>query len=416
MINRNVKIAVIGGGAAGLAAAAAAGKKFGKGCAVIIEKQNRTGRKLLATGNGRCNISNQAVSEIHYRGDRAIIHSVISDFSFQDCKNFFEEQGIILRKEPESWRVYPYSNQASTVLDVLRSGLKRYDIEELCGFNITSITRKNNQFIICSDDCMVFADYIIFATGSKASPSLGADDSGYRLLEKSGIAHSALYPALSPIATKEKYKILKGVRAKGKVTLLGDGRFISEEYGEIQFSDSGISGICIFNLSGFVNEFFEYGTIGSKEYDELTISIDLMQEYDDHFLCQYIKKCRNIFKDEKSELILSAVLNKKLSSALMRYAKIHADLCRDISDKEIKRIAYAIKHFTFTPIRSDAYGSAQVCGGGIGSKEIDPDTLMSRKIKNLYICGELLDVYGECGGYNLHFTFGSALKAINAIK
>ena len=244
---RRVKAAIIGGGASGLACAIVCGERFGKNSTVIIERQQRVGKKLLATGNGRCNITNRNASPEHYHGDDKIIKSVLEKFTPKDCEKFFARMGIIFRDE-EDGRVYPYSNQASTVLDGMRMYCARLGIDEICDFEIKQIKKMNGFFSVTSENITVQAENIVFATGSKASQSLGANDSGYKLLQNFGINSTALKPALCPVVTKEKYKNLKGVRAKGTVTLFdGDKKIISRE-GEIQFTDYGISGICVFDI------------------------------------------------------------------------------------------------------------------------------------------------------------------------
>ena len=195
METRKVKTAVIGGGASGLAAAIVSAERFGKGSTVIIERQARTGRKLLATGNGRCNITNRNASPEHYHGDEKIIQSVLGKFSPKDCENFFNKIGVLLRDEDEG-RVYPYSNQASTVLDAMRMECERLGAEEICGFTVTSVTKRNGMFYICSDEMTIESENVIFATGSQASPLLGANDTGYRLLHSLKIEATPLFPAL----------------------------------------------------------------------------------------------------------------------------------------------------------------------------------------------------------------------------
>ncbi len=412
---KTVKTAIIGGGASGLAAAIACAEKLGKGSTVIIERQLRTGRKLLATGNGRCNITNTNLSAQHYWGDEAIIHSVLSQFSVSDSERFFGRMGIIFRSDDEG-RIYPYSNQASTVLDSMRLKCEKLGVEEICDFAITDIIRKNERFRIVSETLTIDAEYVIFATGSQASPLLGANDSGYRILDKLGIKSTPLFPSLSPVAAKERYKNLKGVRAKGKVCVLADEKPVRQCEGEIQFTDYGISGICVFEISRFVNEFFMLGTIEGIPYQEIKVSVDVMNGFTYYELCQYLKKCRQIFDEKKAEDILSAALNKKLSQSVARYCGLASKPCRSLTEHDIKKLAWGAKNFIFTPVITDGYKSAQVGAGGIGSEYVFPDTLMAKKINNLFIVGELLNVDGDCGGYNLHFAFGSALIPAKSMK
>ncbi len=409
------RVAVIGGGAAGLTAAAACARKLGKGSVVILEKQARIGRKLLATGNGRCNISNKNMNSLHYYGDKAIIENVLKDFGFPKLKRFFSSIGLLLREDSDG-RIYPYSNQASTVLDCIKNELARLGVQEICEFNISCIKHNSNGFLISSGLDTVEAHNIIFACGSNASPALGADDSGLKLLKTLNINSSPFFPSLSPIETAEKYKMLKGVRAKGNVEVIADGDTITDHAGEIQFTDKGLSGICVFECSRPVNEFLLYGTVFGKKAKKLIISLDLLHELSDVELCRYLRSCRKLFSDQPAGSVLSGTLNRKLSEAIVRSVHLDNMLCGNINENDLIRISSAAKQFEFSPVRSDAFKNAQVCAGGIGSDEIDVNTLMSKKYENLFFCGEMLNVDGECGGYNLHFAFGSALKAAKNIK
>lgn len=410
MKKKSIKCIVIGGGASGLAAAIECSRTHGSGSTILIERQPRTGRKLLATGNGRCNISNTNVSPEHYHGDKNIIKSVLSDFTVNDLKDFFLGLGILLREDGEG-RIYPHSNQASTILDGLQRECERLMVEELCDFRIESIKKEKGKFIIVSEEMTLFADNVIFATGSQASPLLGANDSGYRLLETLGISSSPLFPALSPIHTKEKYKNLKGVRAKGSVSVIADGKKIKTSIGEIQFTDHGLSGICVFEISRAVNEFFMLGRIDGRKYTELKISADVMYSYSFTELCSYLEQCKKIFNEKKTCDILSGALNNKLSQSVAEYCGIAGKPCRSLTNSDIKKLAWGVRNFIFTPVISDGYRSSQVSAGGISSQFIDSETLMSRSLKNLFVCGELLDVDGDCGGYNLHFAIGSGIRA-----
>ena len=409
------KVAVIGGGMAGLCAAIACGRRFGGDSVIVLEKQSRVGRKLLATGNGRCNISNTYMSEIHYYGDRAIINSVIGGFSVQNIKRFLGGLGIMLREDSDG-RIYPYSNQASTVLDCIRSELMRLGVTEHCDSVLQQIFHQNGKFTVTMNDNTISAENIIFACGSKASPSLGADDSGMIFLKKFGFHPVPFFPSLSPVETAEKYKNLKGVRAKGSVDVLADGKIIRKQSGEIQFTEKGISGICVFECARVVNEFLLYRTVYGKPVRKMQLSLDLMHDYHESDIVKYLRKCKGSFSEQPSAMILSGALHKRLSETVVHNSGIGNKKCSELTENELQRIADSTKHFLFTPTSYDAFVSAQVCAGGIGSRDIDPDTLAARKISGLYVCGEMLDVDGDCGGYNLHFAVGSALKAAKNIS
>ena len=414
MLRKKMKVAVIGGGPAGLTAAIGCAQKFGKGCVLILEQQPKTGRKLLATGNGRCNISNALVSPDRYHGDTGLIQSVLRHFSPDDMHRFMRSLGVLLRQEADG-RLYPHSNQASTILDALRSACHRLGVEELCDCPISSVRKEKGRFLISSPDLTVDAEYVIFATGSQASSQLGANDSGYALLRSLGLSHSPLFAALSPVCTKETFKSLKGVRAKGSVTLLADGKPLRFTEGEIQFTDYGISGICVFELSRAVNEFFLSGTVDGQPCRELKLSADVMSAYTFPELCDYLTGCRPLFSEKYASELLAGALHKRLSAVVAGQCGLSDKICSALSRQDLKKLAHSAKHLLFTPVRSDALKNAQVSAGGFGSEMIDPDTLMARSIKHLYVCGELLDVDGDCGGFNLHFAVGSALLAADSI-
>ena len=409
------KLAIIGAGAAGLAAAAEASRLFGGASVILIEKQQKIGRKLLATGNGRCNISNKNMSEAHYYGDRSIISSVIGEFGVSRLRRFFSELGLLLREDSEG-RLYPYSNQAVTVLDCSRNYLSKAGTAIQCDCRILRIEKNKGGFIIVTSEKQISAENIIAACGSKASPSLGADDSGSKLMNELGIKYTRLFPALSPVETKEKYPSLKGVRAKGTVNVIADDSIIRSKSGEIQFSDKGISGICIFECSRPVNEYLLFGTAYGKKVKSISIELDLMPDYNSDELCRYLRGCKSIFKGQPAELLLAGVLNKELSRVIIKKSLSAKKLCHELTEEDIQKTAFQVKHFSFTPVKADSFKTAQVCAGGIDSGYVCPDTLMSKKYKGLYICGEMLDVDGDCGGYNLHFAVASAIKAVRNIK
>ncbi len=412
---KSYKVAIIGGGAAGMAAAVTCSKKFGGKNIIILEKQQKIGRKLLATGNGRCNISNLNMDITHYHGDQRIAQSVLSLFGTKNLKRFFSGLGLLLRDDPEG-RMYPYSNQAITVLECIKNNLEKSGAEIRYEFLPKAIRSDSKGFTIQSDSDTVYADSVIFSCGSKASSSLGSDESGIKLLKKMGIRSAPLFPALSPVETSERYKYLKGVRSKGIVSVITDGKEIISKCGEIQFSDKGLSGICVFECSRPVNEYLCFGTVGGKKTNRLDISLDIFPELKNDALCKYLRSCRGYFADLPVSMILSGAINKKLSEALICFSGIRKSRCGDLNENDIIHLADCAKNFIFTPKKAEQFGSAQVSAGGIGSDEIDPDSLMSKKIKNLYVCGEMLNVDGDCGGYNLHFAFGSGILAANNIK
>ena len=410
MDRKVTRAAVVGGGPSGLCAAISCSHTLGKGSTLVLEKQSRVGRKLLASGNGRCNISNTNISESHYHGDNSLIRSVLSEFPGEAMRGFMRRLGVILRSDEEG-RLYPYSNQAAAVLDALTDECRRQGAGLLPGFDIKEIRRENGSFVISSDNSEVRCEYLIFATGSSAAPYLGADSSGYSLLGGLGIKHSPLFPALCPVVTKESCRALKGVRARGSVTLISDGKKTKERNGEIQFTENGLSGICVFELSRDISEFLSFGTIDGRKCGSVRLSADLMRDFTFSEVCSFIEERKKLLGTGHASLLLNGALNKLLSAELAKRCGLSEKPCSALKQTDIKKLAGSAKGALFTPVDSGGLASAQVCAGGIGSDEIEPSTLRARRIKNLYICGELLDVDGDCGGFNLHFAAGSGLLA-----
>lgn len=402
------RAAVIGAGAAGLTAAAAWGRRCGKGQVVLLEKQPKTGRKLLATGNGRCNISNEGVSPSHYHGDRQIIESVLSRCSVSDLRAYFQSLGVWLRADSEG-RLYPYSNQAVTIREALERDCRHQGVHERLSCAIRTVSKTGGQFVITADDVTIRSEILVIACGSPAAPSLGADDSGYQLLQGFGIEHTPLFPSLCPVATTEKYRLLKGVRAKGQATLLRDGKPLKHTTGEIQFTDYGLSGICIFELSRAVNEYFAIGTAEGQPCRTLQIALDLLPEHSFQAVYTFLENSKGLFVGEKADSLLSGILPRPLAEALARSSGLSGKSCASLTAHDLKRLTAAAKAFVFTPEKAGDFASAQVCAGGVDSRFVDPSTLMARKTRNLFLCGEILDADGDCGGYNLHFAVASAL-------
>ena len=411
---KKYKVAVIGGGASGLVCALRCAEKLGPDSTVILEKNKKCGRKLLATGNGRCNISNRNIEAARYHGDKKLIDEVLPCFTLRDSECFFRQLGIIFRYDDEG-RAYPYSNRAETVLDMLRLKAQTLGVQEICEYNIKKIFKSHGLFNILSDSETVTAEYVVFAVGSGASFPLGSED-GLNLIKSLGLKPTPIFPSLSPVSVKEKCNILKGIRARGTVSVKTGDKILTDSCGEVQFNDRSISGICVFEVSRVINEYLYFGTVSGKTVGNLNLCVDVMPSFSINGLCKYLTECREIFRDQVAGLILSAALNKKLSQYIVEACRLQNKHSDALTEKEIKLIAHTAKSLTFTPKIGDGLKSAQVCAGGFGCNEVDPHTLMSRKIKNLFIIGEALNVDGDCGGFNLHFAFGSAMIPVKSIN
>lgn len=409
MSNR-FRAVVIGGGPAGLTAAAALARRLGRNSVALLEKQKRMGRKLLATGNGRCNISNKAPVPERYHGDRLLAEAVLSQFSAEDMKLYLRELGVLVRTDGEG-RVYPRSNQASSVLRAMEDECRRQGVEFMHGSSVQRLCREKKGWRVEACEQVIYADAVVMATGLQASPALGADESGLALLTALGMRPGIRFPSLCPVRIKEKITMLKGVRAKGRVALLADGTLLAVKSGEIQFTENALSGICVFELSRMVNEFFAAGSIEGKVCRQIQIEADVLPELSFQEINLYLTEMQRLHRNRDGCMLLAGALPEKLSQWIAGSCGLSGKTAGALRPAELKKLAGCAKKLVFTPAGASSFQSAQVSAGGFSSAEVNPDTLMCRRFPDLFLCGELLDVDGDCGGFNLHFAVGSGLTA-----
>lgn len=393
-----MKIAIIGGGAAGLSCAIVAAKKAGAGKVdiVIYESKDRVGKKILATGNGRCNMLNIYAGADDYSSP-SFVRDILSAYGAESTRRFFEELGLYTRCDEEG-RVYPLSNQATSVLDVLRFECEHLKVKALCENEITAIKKQGKGFVLSDGK---YYDKVVLSCGGKATAK---NFGGYELLKSLGHTVTKLMPALTKLTVKDNSftKSLKGIRHKGTLTLKIDGKKITEESGELLFADYGLSGIAVMQLSSFVARHFrnsktipviECDFVAEMSFDELSDSI--------------VKICR-YNKELKTENLLTGFMPKKLGENILKTAGVPLGKnVGELAEKEIKEIASLCKKFTFEISGLRPFDDAQVTSGGADLRDFDSKTLESKKVKNLYCCGELLDIDGPCGGYNLLWAFAS---------
>lgn len=379
-----VDVAVIGGGASGIMAAifaARGGKKV-----AVLEKNPRVGKKILATGNGRCNFTNYNAKAEDYNWD--FVRCALEKFSPCDTIAFFRELGLLSRIEAEG-RVYPISGQATAVLDVLRLELSRLKVSVLTEFDVGKIEKDGDGFRIFGGNQTVIAKKVIVATGGMASPKSGSDGKGYALLKKLGHSVTELVPSLVQLKTE---KSIGGVRAYGRVTVASG----KSDTGEIQFNNYGISGIPVFGLAKHVKK-------GEAVY------IDLLPDYTEDEVTEILKNK----PVQAMDTYLIGILNKALGQMLLKECGISplSRMSDTLSDKEIRTISKKIKAWRFDVTGTMPWENAQVTAGGIKLSEVDENTMESKLVRNLYITGELLDIDGPCGGYNLQWAWSSGALA-----
>lgn len=385
-------LAVIGAGAAGLAAAIAA-KRAGAGRVLLLERLPRAGKKILVTGNGRCNFTNTDISAEHYHGDRAFAAQVIERFGTAQAIEFFESIGV--PSHVEDGRVYPRSESAAGLLDALRIAAEGCELTE--NFAAAKLRKIGEKWEMSADDGRnIEADAVIVAAGGCASPKFGSDGSGFELFRALGYEITPPQPALVQLkVTKPSVAALKGVRVRAEVKALRGGATIHSERGEVLFTEYGLSGIPIFQVTA------------RKPCD--TIALDFLPELGDEELLRDLTDRRAIFASKTAEDFFAGMLHKRLGNMIFRTAgveKLSLEVAK-FDDILLKKLAYCLKNFEFAIGGRMGFESAQVTAGGVCLRRFSPLTMESLDDGGLYAAGEVLDVHGDCGGYNLHWAWAT---------
>lgn len=391
------KTAIVGGGAAGLICAIELldGKNALSGEDVLIlERGDRVGKKLIATGNGQGNLSNENLGEEFYYGDKAFIKSFVSRLNEIDLKDYFYKLGIPLTASKDG-KLYPLSKQASAVLDVIRAYLEYKKCVTYTGKRVTNIQKTDDGYVIFVDKEKFFAEKVVVATGGSAGKQFGTDGTSYKLMEALGHKKTELYPSLVQLKTEtEKIKGLKGLKEVARVTAFVGRKPIKSATGDVLFTEYGVSGNAIFQISACI--------AGLKDaYLIIEFLPDLTYSETEDVLEQ--RKAKKFIKDED---LLCGILNKRVGQAVLKASK----------SKEVVDVAYTIKNFKLKVTGSLDFNYAQVTRGGIATDKVNPNTMESELSSGLYIVGEALDVDGDCGGYNLTFAFVSGIIAARSIK
>ena len=382
-----------------------------EGAAVtIIEHNDRVGKKILSTGNGRCNYTNLKQDKTCYRcTGQDFPLTVINRFDVEKTVKFFEELGIV--PKDKNGYLYPFSEQATAVLDVLRMEVERLGVKVITGVHVQTVKPKNRGFLICGQDkdkkkFEANADYVIIATGSKAASKLGSDGSGYELAKKLGHRILPVVPALVQLKCAEKiYNSMSGVRLYGKVSIEdGKDHWISDT-GEIQLTAYGISGIPVFQIS-------RYAAMQLYHKKKVTVMLDFMPDISFDGLRKMIIQRISLHPERKMEMFFTGLFNRKVSNELIKLSKISLSLrCGDLSKEDIIHLCNNIKMFKTRVVETNPFEQAQICAGGVDTSEINSRTMESKLVKGLYFAGEIVDVDGICGGYNLQWAWSSGYLA-----
>ncbi len=408
-----VDIAVAGGGASGLLAAISAAERLKDGSLILLEKNDRVGKKLLATGNGRCNLSNRSAGEEGYnQSGQGLAREIIRRFSPEETMRYFSALGIECWEEDEGRR-YPLSEQASSVLEMLRARAAVLGVKERCGFCVEEITGKSGGFVLKSGREALTARRVILASGGCAAPHLGGEAAGLGICKKLGIPSTALFPSLVAVKTDPaRTKPLKGLKSRAALTLLADGVPIQSERGEVLFTEYGLSGVCVFQLSRAASQWCATGKIATRSVKKAELSVDLLPGFSRLQSDELLRQRRDSLKALPMEAFFTGLFNKRVGQALLKET-VQDPFKRqvaDLSQQELAALQGRCRAWRFPITGVLGWNQAQVMAGGIPVTEVTEE-LESRKIPGLYLCGELLDVDGRCGGYNLQWAWSSGRRA-----
>ncbi|WMJ78781.1 MULTISPECIES: NAD(P)/FAD-dependent oxidoreductase [unclassified Sedimentibacter] len=400
-----MKIAVIGGGASGLTAAIAAARNGSE--VAIYEKLNKVGKKILATGNGRCNYTNMNLSIDKYHGKNTkLAENILEFFDLKKTLNFFEDLGI----NPyigDQGKVYPGSLQASSVLDVLRYEVERLNVGEVTEFEVLELRKNKDKFSIIGRDSVHYADKVILATGGKASPQLGSDGKGFEIASSLGHRIINPFPALVQLKLNGKFfKRIAGIRFDGVVKGFTDKKVIREEDGEILFTEYGISGPPILQISRMIVEEL-------NKNHRVYISVDMFPQISKFDLYDILNTRFNKIGYKSIGDGLIGFINKKLIPVILTEAGFEKfdKKCGKLNKKEIYKIIDILKDWKFEVTDHNSWQQAQATAGGVDMSEVNSNTLESLKVKGLFLAGEILDVDGDCGGFNLQWAWSSGYAA-----
>lgn len=403
-----IRIGVIGGGAAGMMAAVTAARQGAN--VTLIEGNERIGKKILSTGNGKCNLGNRKLDiNEYYCKEPNRLEGFLKQFDTDDVISFFQSLGMVLKEK--NGYLYPVSEQASVVLDALRFEMRSLYVNIVTECKIQSVEQNSEtgKISVSGSGKSFEFDRVILACGGQAAPKTGSDGSGYRLARQLGHSLVPTVPALVQLKCREDYfKGISGVRADARISVYVDNTCIAQERGELQLTDYGLSGIPVFQLSRVVNYIL-------AEQREVEVAVDLLPDYGpEDFSALRISRELLIRSDRSVEEYFNGMLHKKLMLLFVKLAGLKPGESIQEADPElVKKVYQLCKQWRLKVVGSNSYDQAQVCAGGVPLSEVT-DRLESVKVPKIYFAGELLDVDGKCGGYNLHWAWCSGFVAAMA--
>jgi predicted Rossmann fold flavoprotein len=393
---------VVGAGAAGLIASitsARAGQSV-----TLLEQNNKIGKKILVSGNGKCNIDNKYINTNRFHSQNpGFIEEVLEDYLFEVIEKFFTSIGLELIEGKEG-KMFPMSLQASSVVELLEYEAKRVGVEILCDCAVTSIDKEKDTFTVETTQGIKTCEKLLLASGSPAAPQLGGSNSGYAFAAKMGHTLIPRYPSLVQLCSEEDWvKACAGVKVAGVAKLYANGEYIIEKKGDLLFTNYGISGLAILDLSREVST-----RLAGFDYCEL--SLDLMPKFSKEKLTNLLLTRIQEGSKKSLTLWLQGIINKKLIAIIVKQSKSKIKEEGELNRKEINKLVHAIKNLKLSINDTKGFKGAEVSTGGINTTEVNPQTMESKLVPNLYFAGEILDVDGDRGGFNFHFAWVTGMR------
>lgn len=396
-------VIIIGGGAAGIFCALSVIENSKEAVNVtILERLERIGKKILATGNGKCNFTNKNLVPKKYNNPK-FVTPTLSTYGYKEIIKYFESIGL-LSKEISEGRMYPYTESATTVLEVLRMHLDRLGVNIKTSYEVNKIVQRNGKYLVYNKNQKNYfleCDYLVFACGGASAPTLGSNGSGYSLIKPFKIKVTDIYPGLVGIKSEiTTLKALNGLRFKCNVSVIEKRtkKCVWTQYGEVQFKGDGISGIVVMEASTFI----------ARHQGNYILNLDLMPEASLDDTVRILNKRKDLFERSEVTMLLTGMLPKMLGNVIIKKASIDVNsYIKDLTKTNINKLAGLIKAFPLEVKGDYGFDRSQVTVGGVALIEVNSETLEIKKMNNAYICGEMLDVDGECGGYNLQWAFAS---------
>ena len=393
---------IIGAGASGLIAAIASARAGQS--VTLLEQNNKIGKKILVSGNGKCNIDNKYISPNRFHSQNpGFIEEVLEGYGFEVIEKFFTSIGLELVEEKEG-KMFPMSLQASSVVELLEYEAERVGVQIICDCAVTSINREGDTFTLETTQGTKTCEKLLLASGSPAAPQLGGSNSGYAFATKMGHTLIPRHPSLVQLCSEENWvKSASGVKVAGLAKLYANGEYITEKKGDLLFTNYGISGLATLDLSREVSTRL-------AGYDYCELNLDLMPELSKEKLTNLLLGRIQKESTKPLTLWLQGIINKKLIHIILEQSKCKVKVESELNRKEIGKLVYTFKNLKLSINDTKGFKGAEVTTGGINTREVNPQTMESKLIPNLFFAGEILDVDGDRGGFNFHFAWVSGLR------